>query len=133
MNYRNARYIDDKRIDCEIEHPHLGWVPYTLDPDDKDMTVDNGALLSLMLESKSIAAYTPPTQEERDAQNAALMRTERDRILAAEVDQIAGNALRWASLSDAQRQAWANYRQALLDVPQQDGFPYGIHWPTKPE
>lgn len=27
---------------------------------------------------------------------------------------------------------WAMYRQALLDVPQQPGFPYDIVWPTKP-
>ena len=25
------------------------------------------------------------------------------------------------------------YRQALRDVPQQEGFPYNIEWPTKPE
>lgn len=27
---------------------------------------------------------------------------------------------------------WATYRQALRDVPQQDGFPDTINWPTKP-
>lgn len=27
---------------------------------------------------------------------------------------------------------WATYRQALRDVPQQDGFPDTITWPTKP-
>lgn len=27
----------------------------------------------------------------------------------------------------------AAYRQALRDVPQQDGFPVDITWPTKPE
>ena len=31
-NYRNAKYIDTTRIDCEIEHPDYGWIPYTLDP-----------------------------------------------------------------------------------------------------
>lgn len=28
---------------------------------------------------------------------------------------------------------WASYRQALRDVPTQQGFPYEIIWPTKPE
>jgi hypothetical protein len=28
--------------------------------------------------------------------------------------------------------AWATYRQALRDVPEQDGFPDTINWPTKP-
>ena len=28
---------------------------------------------------------------------------------------------------------WAVYRRALLDVPQQEGFPGVIEWPEKPE
>ena len=27
---------------------------------------------------------------------------------------------------------WAKYRQALRDLPQQEGFPYSIVWPEKP-
>jgi len=29
-------------------------------------------------------------------------------------------------------QEWADYRQALRDVPQQIGFPGDIVWPSKP-
>jgi hypothetical protein len=36
-------------------------------------------------------------------------------------------------LSDAKKQEWAAYRQALRDVPQQAGFPDNIQWPSKPE
>ncbi len=25
------------------------------------------------------------------------------------------------------------YRQALRDIPEQDGFPFSVTWPTKPE
>lgn len=41
----------------------------------------------------------------------------------------------WTQLADAQvdRAAWAAYRQALRDVPSQDGFPRNVNWPTKPE
>lgn len=28
---------------------------------------------------------------------------------------------------------WATYRQALRDIPQQDGFPFNVVWPAKPE
>ena len=46
--------------------------------------------------------------------------------------------MRWNSLTEEQKQAWADYRQALLDVPQQEGFPWGgdpekVPWPAKPE
>jgi hypothetical protein len=28
---------------------------------------------------------------------------------------------------------WTTYRQALRDVPQQDGFPANVTWPDQPE
>tara|TARA_R110001592_G_scaffold264919_1_gene530430 strand:+ start:1127 stop:1411 length:285 start_codon:yes stop_codon:yes gene_type:complete len=59
-------------------------------------------------------------------------REERNRILLAEVDPIVSNALRWNDMTDAKRTEWTNYRQALLDVPAQDGYPDNITWPTKP-
>jgi hypothetical protein len=27
---------------------------------------------------------------------------------------------------------WADYRQALREIPQQEGFPFGVIWPAKP-
>lgn len=134
MNYRNAKYINANGwIDCEIEHPEYGWIPYTLDPADTDMTINNDDLLAAMASNGDVAAYVPPTQEELDAQAAADVRAERDMKLSTEVDPIAGNALRWAALTAEQQQAWADYRQALLDIPQQSGFPHDVVWPTKPE
>ena len=59
-------------------------------------------------------------------------RLKRNRLLE-EVDAVAGNALRWAVLDAETQAAWATYRQALLDVPQQSGFPNDITWPTEPE
>ena len=133
MNYRNAKYINDNGwIDCEIEHPQFGWIPYTLDPADTDMTINNDDLLAAMTQNGDVAAYVPPTQDELDAQAAQAVRSERDMKLATEVDPIASNALRWAALTAEQQQAWADYRQALLDIPQQAGFPHDIIWPTKP-
>lgn len=62
---------------------------------------------------------------------ATIRRRERDAKLL-EVDAVAGNALRWASLSDEKKAEWSAYRQALLDVPQQAGFPLNITWPVAP-
>jgi hypothetical protein len=132
MNYRNAKYIDNTRIDCEIEHPVHGWIPYTLDPTDTDMTINNDDLLAAMASAGDVAAYVPPTQAELDAAAAQAVRAERDMKLATEVDPIAGNALRWAALDDDTQAAWAAYRQALLDIPEQAGFPHDVVWPTKP-
>lgn len=134
MQYRNAKYINENGwIDCEINHPELGWIPYTLDPGDTDMTVDNNVLLAAMSENKDVSAYVPPTQEELDMLAAQEVRAHRDEKLRYEVDPIAGNALRWAALTPDKQAEWAAYRQALLDIPQQPSFPHDVTWPTKPE
>jgi len=129
---RNAASLqsDNLRMDVEINHPQYGWIPYTLDPADTDMTINNDAVMALI--GDDFAAYVPPTQAELDAAAAAQVRAERDNRLL-EVDAIAGNALRWAALDADTQAAWSAYRQALLDIPQQYGFPHDITWPTKPE
>jgi len=63
---------------------------------------------------------------------AAAARAERDRRLREEVDPVVTNPLRWNAMTAEQQQAWADYRQALLDMPQQSGFPLEINWPTMP-
>jgi len=56
---------------------------------------------------------------------AAQVREERDEKLAA---------TDWrASVDLTLSTEWANYRQALRDVPSQAGFPNTITWPSEPE
>jgi hypothetical protein len=40
----------------------------------------------------------------------------------------------WTQVADApvDQAAWAVYRQALRDIPQQAGFPYTVTWPQEP-
>ena len=133
MNYRNAKYINNNGwIDCEIQHPVYGWGPYTLNPADTDMTVNNDDLLAAMAAKGDVAAYVPPTQAELDAELAREGRAKRDYRLQTEIDPIVMNSLRWGDLSPAQQAEIASYRRALLDVPQQAGFPKTHTWPKKP-
>lgn len=80
-----------------------------------------------VLENGSLVNPTPS-----EVTLAARVREKRDMILATEVDAVSGNALRWAALDAETQDAWATYRQALLDVPQQAGFPKTHIWPNKP-
>jgi hypothetical protein len=64
----------------------------------------------------------PPTADE--------VRAERNRRLAESVDTF--NPVRWAAMTEEARAAWSVYRQALLDVPQQSGFPEAVTWPDAP-
>jgi hypothetical protein len=130
---RNAASLqsDNLRMDVEINHPQNGWIPYTLDPADTDMTINNDELLELI--GSDYAAYVAPTQEELDAALAASIRGQRNNLLATEVDPLVTNPLRWAELTEAQQAAWTQYRRDLLDITAQAGFPTDITWPTKPE
>jgi hypothetical protein len=62
---------------------------------------------------------------------AQQVRWQRDNLLQ-QLDSIVGNPLRWASFSTDQQTELSNYRQALLDVPQQTGFPDTVDFPVKP-
>lgn len=58
---------------------------------------------------------------------AAAVRLERDeRLRRCDWTQLAD-----APLDASQKVAWADYRQALRDVPQQAGFPEVVEWPVE--
>jgi len=117
---------DNLLMDVEINHPDHGWIPYTVDPSDTDTTVDNAAILALV--GTDFGAYVAPTQAEIDATLATEVRAERDRLLS-NMDVVVSNPLRWADLGSTKQNEWSTYRMALLDVPQQSGFPSTVTWP----
>jgi len=127
--YRNASSLnaENTQFNVEINHPSYGWIPYTLDPSDTDMTIDNTELLSLIGTD-----FAPFSQADHDARTAAMVRVQRDSKLTNEVDPVVSNPLRWGDLSAQEQADVSAYRLALLDVPQQQGFPHTISWPTKP-
>lgn len=65
-----------------------------------------------------------------DEQRAANIRMRRDRLLHRHIDRI--NYIRWSSMSQVEQDAWTAYRQALLEIPQQPGFPNDVTWPQPP-
>jgi len=129
---RNAQSlnVENTAYDVEINHPDYGWIPYTLDPSDTDMTIDNNAVMSLI--STNFTSYVAPTQAELDAELEANLRSQRDQKLVEELDPIVTNPLRWAELTSDKQTEWTQYRTNLLNVPQQSGFPTNVTWPDKP-
>jgi len=124
MDYRNAKFTSQPNvIDCEIEHPKFGWIPYTLDPADTDQTVNNADLMALIQGRNDVAEYVEPPvdlkaleTQARDKRNALLTASDWTQVADAPVDQT----------------AWATYRQALRDITDQVGFPEAIVWPVEP-
>jgi hypothetical protein len=63
---------------------------------------------------------------QRTSDQAAEIRQERNALLAV---------CDWTQLADAPVDSlgWAVYRQELRDITQQNGFPWNVVWPNKPE
>jgi len=77
---------------------------------------------------------TPSTPSENELQGRSeLASAGRDNLLKTEVDPVVSNPLLWADLTTEKQAEWTQYRTALLNVPDQAGFPIDITWPTKPE
>lgn len=131
MKYKNPIYTETGAINCEIEHPDHGWIPFTADPSDCE---EYGRALFDEIEAKGgVAPYEPPPPPPppTDEQLAAQARTKRNQLLA-DSD--------WTQLPDARNamgadkgDEWDTYRQALRDITAQAGFPREIEWPIKPE
>lgn len=76
----------------------------------------------------SVEAIPAPTPEEEKSELEAQVRAQRDELIA-ETDYLlmADYPISAEQLADVKA-----YRQALRDVPQQDGFPNNVEWPEKP-
>ena len=119
-NYRNPIYTKFGTIDCEIEHPVSGWIPFHAMPDDPE---EHGReLYHRIKEDGNISPYIPPSKEQIESQE----RAKRNQLLIKSD---------WSQLPDVPekiKSEWVSYRQALRDLPDQPNFPYDIIWPTKP-
>jgi hypothetical protein len=127
----NLKWVDEAHtsINLTVNFEEIGQdVPFHATPNDTEEHGRDIYARAIAGEFGAIAEWTPPTTEEL-AQQARWKRN----ALLQEIDNIVSNPLRWASFSQTQQTAWADYRQALLDVPQQAGFPNTITWPIKPE
>ena len=78
-----------------------------------------------LVESWQETAASQDEVAERVANKSNEVRAERDAKLASSD---------WTQVADAavDKAAWATYRQALRDIPQQAGFPYNVIFPVTP-
>ena len=96
-----------------------GWT-YTAPPDDGCYRWEAGAWVpSIEPVSSEPAISVEQVSDE--------VRAERNRRLA-DTDWTQGR-----DTPEATAAKWAPYRQALRDVPEQEGFPLFVEWPDKPE
>jgi hypothetical protein len=77
------------------------------------------------IEGKTAAEQEAEYKARRDVEHGDAVRRDRNRKLS-ECD--------WTQLEDSpiDKTAWATYRQALREVPEQEGFPWNVEWPEQP-
>ena len=77
----------------------------------------------------NLDAWHDAVVDEATRTEAWRARCERDDLLA-KCDYTMGTDY---PATDAERDAWRTYRQALRDIPEQEGFPWDIAWPEPPK
>ena len=94
------------------------------------------------LEETLVAAYEAACTDRNEEEAAALARKIRNKLLDSSYKQMTLDRL-GLDLSSATKfitalakiftGAWAKYRQALRDLPEQAGFPFEIEFPVAPD
>jgi hypothetical protein len=98
---------------------HTRQTPYPI-PDGHYAIMQRGWRYIQGVPPSAIEAATPTQM--------ASIRVERDaRLLACDWTQLDDTPL-----SNTAKASWASYRQALRDVPSQEGFPWNVVWPPVP-
>ena len=119
-------------------HPTLGYWETISDPTDETKAKYESGTIEVPVRPSEIHtwntstnAWNEPSTVDKDALKARDIRDERNYLLASEVDRVVSNPLRWADMSTSKQDEVKAYRQALLDVPKQVGFPTSVTWPNK--
>jgi len=131
--FRNA--VKDRLGDFDAEvffEERNEWVLMTVSVYAIHSHFDVPALWQQIEDSGNFEVTPPKTAEEIAANKEGHNRTERGFILSVIVDPVVTNPLRWAPLSQEDKDSVATYRQALLDMPEQSGWPVNAVWPDVP-
>ena len=60
MEYRNPQKTAGVAIDCEINHPTYGWIPFTADPKDTGAAFDVASLYAELAADPNTLEYVAP-------------------------------------------------------------------------
>ena len=105
MDIRNPVYTAEGLIDCEINHPVYGWIPFTANQNDVEA---HGKEIHAEALAMGPAAYVappvvPPTQEEQEALRQAAYIAEADPLY-----------FKWQA-GEATEAEWLAKRQEIRD------------------
>jgi hypothetical protein len=135
-NVRDVKRLaegSDQRFQCVVDLTMNGVTEAVGYIADKDDVAETGQWVYAQImsgDAGEIEDYSPPAPPTTEYL-AEMARNQRDSFLRY-LDTILTNPLRWASYSEEQQTVIAKYRQDLLDITDQEGFPANIVWPQSP-
>lgn len=115
----SVKYYGEASAYCNennLEIAEVGTVEQEVET--KRLTADGEETVK---EIKTLKQFEIKSKSEED--KAEMARRTRGVYLTAYVDPIVCNPLRWAELSEDEQQQYKDYRQYLLNIPQQANFP----------
>lgn len=120
---------DDDLLECNLPN----YNPETLVPFSSESEVQEFINKKVITNANYFSHKLSDEEKAQIAYDAAAaeVRSKREQLLNESVDIM--NAVRWLSLTPEQQAALTTYRQELLDITAQSGFPNEVVWPTKPE
>ena len=100
--------------------------------DGKTQYISNGVLVDLPAkpDGEYDFDYANKTWVANTERASVIAYAKRDQLLRDGPDRI--SPVWWASMTTADQLAWMQYRQDLLDIPQQPGFPMNVVYPVRP-
>lgn len=122
MKVRNPIFNANGGINCEIEHPVYGWIPFTASPDDPEA---HGREIFAALQD-SAAPYVPPSPDEIKAQWRAAARMYRREFVQACLD---ADILTPADAVEAAKGNWpASFDPALEGLSKKEAAKAQVDW-----
>jgi len=122
--FRNVQTIDIE-IQLQVGETYIKGLI-----DDSNYYIENGNPVQIPTKPNQYAVFDFTTKQWVENSHLAIAEVSQKRLTllyASDWTQIPNNPL-----STAQQEAWATYRQALRDIPNQLGYPFDVIWPTPP-
>ena len=130
LNGENTANIPSDNLDPNIHaiqwYGDHGEVEYN---DRNEEITDFSTFNQLLLDRDAEIDRVVEEAIEEERSEDEVVREERDRLL----DSTDWVILRYLDQGDEVPSEWKEYRQALRDVPEQEGFPGSVDWPIMPE
>lgn len=129
---KNCRYSNSQQtaITCDVLFDIYGWLPFTASLGDLAHS-EEIFTRAVQGEFGLVEPYVPIDMKFNEISKETLIRNKRNNLLQ-NLDSYVNNPLRWNNYNQEQQNDFARYRQELLDITQQSGFPDDVVWPTAP-